>query len=37
MSAPRVLFNKKKIKDVSCEFDEFGVDPHLCKLRCWYL
>ena len=27
----------KKIKDVSCEFDEFRVNTRLCKLRCWYL
>ena len=27
----------KKIKDVSCEFDELKVNTHLCKLRCWYL
>ena len=25
------------IKNVSREFDEFGVKSHLCKLRCWYL
>ena len=31
------LFYKKKIKDVSGEFDEFQVNTHLCKLRCWYL
>ena len=24
------------MKDVSREFDEFGVNSHLCKLRCWY-
>ena len=24
-------------KDVSCEFDGFRVNTHLCKLRCWYL
>ena len=24
-------------KDVSREFDEFRVNSHLCKLRCWYL
>ena len=23
-------------KDVSREFDEFQVNTHLCKLRCWY-
>ena len=23
----------KHFKDVSREFDEFGVNPHLCKLR----
>ena len=23
-------------KDVSREFDEFQVNCHLCKLRCWY-
>ena len=28
---------KKKIKDVSREFDEFRVNTHLRKLRCWYL
>ena len=24
-------------KDVSREFDEFRVNTHICKLRCWYL
>ena len=24
-------------KDVSREFDQFRVNTHLCKLRCWYL
>ena len=24
-------------KDVSREFDEFQVNTHLCKLRCWHL
>ena len=24
-------------KDVSREFDEFRVNTHLCKVRCWYL
>ena len=28
---------KKNIKDVSRKFDEFRVNTHLCKLRCWYL
>ena len=23
-------------EDVSREFDEFQVNTHLCKLRCWY-
>ena len=32
-----VYFVKKKIEDVSREFDEFQVNTHLCKLRCWYL
>ena len=27
----------KYFKDVSREFDEFRVNAHLCKLRCWYL
>ena len=31
------LFYKKYFKDVSREFDEFRVNTHLCKLRCWYL
>ena len=34
------IFNKVILNnDVSCEFDddEFRVDTHLCKLRCWYL
>ena len=30
------IFNKKYFKDVSHEFDEFQVNTHLCKLRCWY-
>ena len=30
------LFYKKYFKDVSREFDEFQVNTHLCKLRCWY-
>ena len=30
-------FIKIFFKDVSREFDEFGVNTHLCKLRCWYL
>ena len=34
---PRKHFMKKKFKNVSREFDEFRVDTHLCKLRCWYL
>ena len=32
-----VLLYKKYFKDVSHEFDEFRVNTHLCKLRCWYL
>ena len=32
---PRILYNY--YKDVSSEFDDFTVDTHLCKLRCWYL
>ena len=31
------IFYKKYLKDVSREFDEFRVNTHLCKLRCWYL
>ena len=31
-----VLYSKD-FKDVSREFDEFGVNTHLCKLRCGYL
>ena len=31
------LFHKKYSKDVSREFDEFQVNNHLCKMRCWYL
>ena len=31
------IFYKKYFKDVSREFDEFQVNTHLCKLRCWYL
>ena len=27
---------KKYLKDASREFDEFRVNTHLCKLRCWY-
>ena len=26
-----------QFKDVSREVDEFRVNTHLCKLRCWYL
>ena len=29
------LFYKKYFKDVSREFDEFRVNTHLCKLRCY--
>ena len=29
-------FIKLFTNDVSCEFDKFRVDTHLCKLRCWY-
>ena len=28
---------KKYLKDVRREFDEFRVNTHLCKLRCWHL
>ena len=28
---------KKNFKNVSREFDEFRVNTHLRKLRCWYL
>ena len=28
---------KKHFKDVSRGFDEFQVNIHICKLRCWYL
>ena len=31
-----IFTKKKKNKDVSREFDEFLVNTHLCKLRCWY-
>ena len=27
----------KRFEDVSREFDEFRVNTHLCKLRCWYV
>ena len=30
------LFHKKHFKDVSREFDDFQVNTHVCKLRCWY-
>ena len=30
-------FIKNISKDVSREFDEFQVNTHHCKLRCWYL
>ena len=30
-------FYKEYFKDVSREFDEFRVNAHICKLRCWYL
>ena len=32
-----VLYLIKYFKDVSREFDEFRVNTHICKLRCWYL
>ena len=32
-----LIFYKKYFKDVSREFDEFQVNTHLWKLRCWYL
>ena len=31
------IFYKKYFRDVSREFDEFQVNTHLCKLRCWHL
>ena len=31
-----ILYSKKYFMDVSREFDEFQVNTHLCKLRCWY-
>ena len=34
---PNQVFYKKHFKDVSREFDEFQVNIHLCKLRCWHL
>ena len=34
---PKLLFYKKYSKDVSREFDEFQVNTHICKLRCWYV
>ena len=35
--SPVSAFYKKYFKDVSREFDEFRVNTHLCKLRCWCL
>ena len=32
----KCLFYKKYFKDVSRKLDEFLVNTHLCKLRCWY-
>ena len=31
------ILYRKHFKDVSREFDEFQVNTHLCKLRCWHL
>ena len=31
------LIDENYFKEVSREFDEFQVNTHLCKLRCWYL
>ena len=31
------ILHKKHFKDISREFDEFQVNIHFCKLRCWYL
>ena len=33
---PRTVILYLIFKDVSREFDEFQVNTHLCKLRCWY-
>ena len=33
----RVIFYEKYFKDVSRELDEFRVNTHISKLRCWYL
>ena len=30
-----LLYIELIFKDVSREFDEFQVNTHLCKLRCW--
>ena len=32
-----MFFYKRYFKDVSRECDEFEVNTHLCKLRCWHL
>ena len=31
----KILYNNSS-RTVSREFDEFRVNIHLCKLRCWY-
>ena len=31
------LYYKKYIKDISREFDEFQINTHIRKSRCWYL
>ena len=31
------IISCKYFEDVSREFDEFRVNAHLCKLRCWHL
>ena len=33
---PKYIFYNY-FKDVSREFDEFRINTHRCKLRCWYL
>ena len=34
---PCIRLYNEDFKDVRRELDEFRVNTHLCKLRCWYL
>ena len=37
LSRLRIYHYKIYFEDVSYESDEFRVNTHICKLRCWYL